>query len=336
MGVVVDIVPNHLAIDDRANRWWWEVLASGALVPHAGYFDIDWRAPEPRLRGKIVLPVLDDHYGRALERGAVRVLADDVELFVVAVGDDLVLPLSAATLGALLLSVARGLDDEVLVLAGRTLTDSGVPGRCNDAEQIADARAAIDLAADRLRVVDPDGDARAAVLSRLAGDATALGTLLDSQPYRLARWQVAADELDYRRFLDVNSLVALRTEDPEVFDATHRVIGELVRDGSVDGLRVDHVDGMADPAGYCARLRALAPGAWIGVEKILAADEHLAPWPVDGTTGYDHAAADDSVPGRSPRRGPADEDLPGGHRRHAHLGGARRRSEGGGPPRPPG
>jgi (1->4)-alpha-D-glucan 1-alpha-D-glucosylmutase len=108
--------------------------------------------------------------------------------------------------------------------------------------------------------------------------------------HRLARWRVAADELDYRRFLDVNSLVALRTEDPEVFDATHRVIGGLVRDGSVDGLRVDHVDGMADPAGYCVRLRALAPRAWLGVEKILAAGEQLPPWPVDGTTGYDHAA----------------------------------------------
>ncbi len=290
MGIVLDIVPNHLAIGDRANRWWWEVLADGAHAPHAGFFDIDWRSPEPRLRGKIVLPVLDDHYGRALERGAIRVVSDDVELFVVAVGDDLVLPLSAGTLGEILRSVASELDDEVIALASRTLTDLRAPGGRTDAARIADARAAIDATVDRLRVSDPDGVARTIVLTRLADDPVALDTLLASQAYRLARWQVAADELDYRRFLDVNSLVALRTEDPEVFDATHRVIGGLLRDGSVDGLRVDHVDGMADPAGYCARLRALAPRAWLGVEKVLAAGEQLPPWPVDGTTGYDHAA----------------------------------------------
>ena len=290
VGVLLDIVPNHLAIGDRANRWWWEVLANGAHAPHAGFFDIDWRAPEPRLRGTIVLPVLDDHYGRVLERGAIRVVSDDAELFVVTVGDDLVLPLSAATLGEILLSVADGLDDDIVALAGRTLTDLDVPGGRTDRERLAAARGAIDVAVDRLRVVDPDGGARAAVLTRLAGDPVALDALLASQAYRLARWRVAADELDYRRFLDVNSLVALRTEDPEVFDATHRVVDGLVRDGWVDGLRVDHVDGMADPAGYCVRLRALAPRAWLGVEKILAAGEQLPPWPVDGTTGYDHAA----------------------------------------------
>lgn len=290
MGVVLDIVPNHLAIGDRANRWWWEVLADGAHAPHAGFFDIDWRPPEPRLRGKIVLPVLDDHFGRALERGAIRVVSDDVELFIVAVGDDLVLPLSAATLGELLLAVAGELDDDGIALAGRTLTDLRVTVGRVDAARIAVARAGIDAAADRLRVADPDGVARAAMLTRLAGDPVALDTLLAAQTYRLARWQAAADELDYRRFLDVNSLVALRTEDAEVFDATHRVVGGLVQDGLVDGLRIDHVDGMADPAEYCARLRALAPRAWLGVEKVLAAGEQLPPWPVDGTTGYDLAA----------------------------------------------
>ena len=290
MGVVLDIVPNHLAIGDRTNRWWWEVLAAGAHAPHARFFDIDWRAPEPRSRGKIVLPLLDDHYGRALERGAIRVVSDDAELFVVAVGDQLVLPLSAATLGEILLSMAGRLEDDAIALAGRTLTDVGVAGGCTDAERIANARGAIDVAVARLRASDPDGAARAAVLTRLAADPAALDTLLASQAYRLARWQVAADELDYRRFLDINSLVALRTEDPEVFEATHGVIGGLVGDGSVDGLRVDHIDGMADPASYCAWLRALAPRAWIGVEKILAAGEDLPRWPVDGTTGYDLAA----------------------------------------------
>jgi len=290
MGLVLDIVPNHLAIGDRANRWWWEVLADGAHAPRAGFFDIDWRPPEPRLRGTIVLPVLDDHYGRVLERGAIRVVSDDAELFVVAVGEDLVLPLSAATLGEILRSVASELDDDVIALAGRTLTDVDAPASRTDVGRIAAARVAIDAAVDRLRVADPDGVARATVLTRLADDPVALDTLLASQAYRLVRWQVAADELDYRRFLDVNSLVALRTEEPEVFAATHRLIGGLVQDGSVDGLRVDHVDGMADPAGYCARLRALAPGAWLGVEKVLAAGERLAPWPVEGTTGYDHAA----------------------------------------------
>jgi (1->4)-alpha-D-glucan 1-alpha-D-glucosylmutase len=290
LGVVLDIVPNHLAIGDRANLWWWEVLAYGEQAPHAGFFDVDWRAPEPRIRGTIVLPVLDDHYGRALEGGAVRVVSDDDELFVVAVGGDLVLPLSPATIGGVLLAVASQLNDDVVGFAAHFLADVGAVRGPTGAARTTDVRAVVALARARLAVSDPDGVARAAVLARLGDDPVALDALLGAQAYRLARWQVAADELDYRRFLDVNSLVALRTEVREVFDATHRVISALVRDGSVDGLRVDHIDGMADPAGYCARLRALAPDAWLGVEKVLADGERLPPWPVDGTTGYDLAA----------------------------------------------
>ena len=169
---------------------------------------------------------------------------------------------SAATLGEILLSVVGGMDDDVVALAGRTLTDLGEPGGRTDGDESRPLASpstwpSIGCVSGIPTAAPASGADPAGGRSGRSGHRSRL------QAYRLARWRVAADELDYRRFLDVNSLVALRTEDAEVFDATHRLIGGLVRDGSVDGLRVDHVDGMADPADYCVRLRASAPGAWL-------------------------------------------------------------------------
>src|SRR5581483_6888655 len=115
---------------------------------------------------------------------------------------------------------------------------------------------------------------------------------LDAQPYRLARWRVASQEINYRRFFDITSLIALRAEDPAVFDATHALVLSLLRRGDLDGVRIDHVDGLRLPLAYLRRLReAAGPDAWIVVEKILDDGESLpATWPVQGTTGYEFAA----------------------------------------------
>ncbi|WP_335938842.1 malto-oligosyltrehalose synthase [Streptomyces sp. PTD5-9] len=204
LGLVVDIVPNHMAAVPRLNRALWEVLREGAGSPYARWFDIDWEAGG----GKVLLPVLAGRIGGELD--AFRV------------------------------------DGEVL----------------RHGEQEFPLR---------------DGTAR-----------LPLPELLDAQHYRLCWWRLARTELNYRRFFTISGLIGVRVEDPEVFDATHGKILELVRDGVIDGLRVDHPDGLVDPGGYLERLSAAAGGRWTVVEKILTGDERLpAGWPVAGTTGYD-------------------------------------------------
>ena len=229
LGQVLDIVPNHMSIVGRENRWWWDVLRQGRRSRYAGYFDVDWNSPEPKLRGKVLMPILGDHYGRVLDAGDIKLVQEP---------DGLVLHYFEHELP---------IDPESL--AG------------GDLER------------------DPE---------RLAADPEALHELLERQNYRLASWRTAGQDLDYRRFFDVNSLAALRMEEGEVFQETHALVLGWLAAGVLDGLRVDHPDGLRDPRQYLERLRQAAPGAWIVVEKILAAEERLpADWPVDGTTGYE-------------------------------------------------
>ncbi|MEY2452936.1 MAG: (1-_4)-alpha-D-glucan 1-alpha-D-glucosylmutase [Acidimicrobiaceae bacterium] len=241
LGIVLDIVPHHMAADAE-NAWWWSVLELGRDSPYAFHFDIDWDPPERRLRGTILLPVLGDHYGRVLEAGELQLARDDHGQLVVQYHEHRA-PLSPDTADALWAEAGR-----------------------------------------RGCAIDP-------VLAEVNDDIDRLDTILEQQHHRFARWQAAAHELDYRRFFDIDSLVALRTERPAVFDDSHRLTNELVNDGRVDGLRVDHVDGLRDPESYLARLRSIAPDAWITVEKILRPDETTPDtWAVDGTTGYDFLA----------------------------------------------
>ncbi len=229
LGQVLDIVPNHMSIAGRDNRWWWDVLRHGRRSRYARHFDVDWNSPEPKLRGKILMPILGDHYGRVLDAG-------DIEL--VREPDGLVL---------------RYFEHE-LPIDPESLPESGLD-------------------------FEP---------ARLAADPDALHELLERQNYRLASWRTAGHDLDYRRFFDVNTLAALRMEEEEVFKETHALVLGWLAAGVLDGVRVDHPDGLRDPRQYCERLRAAAPGAWIVLEKILAADERLpADWPVEGTTGYE-------------------------------------------------
>ena len=229
MGLVLDIVPNHMAISSEQNRWWWDVLEHGPDSRYAGYFDVEWDPPERRLRNVVLLPVLPDHYGRVLDAGGIRLVRDADRVLVEHEGRRF--PLDPRSVEPLLR------DDEAV--------------------------AAINA--------DPD----------------ALDALLGAQHYRLAFWRAASEDLGYRRFFDVDALIGLRAEREEVFAATHELVLRWVAEGRVQGLRVDHPDGLRDPAGYFARLRAGAPDAWIVAEKILEADEALpADWPIDGTTGY--------------------------------------------------
>lgn len=285
MGLVVDVVPNHMAADPGSNPWWWDVLRHGPTSEHTDVFDVDLQHPEVRLRGRIVLPILDDRYGRVLDAGRLRVAARDGQL-VVLIDDERPLPLSPCSVGALLAGLADRSDDDEL----RVLADAASRLDHVDADRRVAHRRAWD-AALATAVEDP---ARAARLDEHLADWSAepdrMHELLEQQHHRLAYWRSARD-LGYRRFFDVNELVAVRVEHPAVFDATHTAVRRWVGSGAIDGLRVDHPDGLLDPAGYFRRLRELMPDGWIVAEKILEHGERLpAEWEVDGTTGYDVAA----------------------------------------------
>ncbi len=216
LGLVVDVVPNHMAISapESANAAWWSVLAEGPASPYASWFDIDWYSPDNP--GKVLVPILGEPLATCLAAGEVTIEPDGAGGWVVVYSDH-ILPVA-------------------------------------------------------------DGTA----------DADDVAATLDAQHYRLAWWRVAASELNYRRFFDSTTLVGLRQEEPDVFATTHRLILEQVRSGVVDGLRVDHPDGLADPEGYLRQLSEASGGVWTVVEKVLEQDESLPDmWECDGTTGYD-------------------------------------------------
>ncbi len=286
---VLDIVPNHMAVSGRENAWWWDVLENGPSSRYAAYFDIDWNPPEEKLRQLVLMPILGDHYGRVLERGELR-LARHGGTFTISYFEHVV-PVSPRSLDDLLGAAAeRTTSDElasVAVALGRlphaTDTDrASVDERHRDKEVL---RATL----ERLLEEQPAAAARVdAVVAETNADPDALDALLERQNYRLAYWRVAGQELDYRRFFDIPTLVALRTERPDVFADTHELVLRLVQEGRVQGLRIDHPDGLRDPAGYLRRLDEATGGAWVVVEKILEAHEELpGDWPVAGSTGYD-------------------------------------------------
>lgn len=295
MGQILDWVPNHVGIALGENAWWQDVLAFGRASSFAGFFDIDWTPNRRELRGKVLLPVLGGSYGEVLERGEiVPVLAPDGGLTIAYF--DHRFPASPASWGRLL---ARRLDEgeigpssgelaQVLAdLAGRGRPRRDRVERAREAQRRL-GRALEDSASLRRGVER--------VVGELAGEPGrpasfgALHRLLEAQHYRLAYWRVAAEEINYRRFFDINELAAVRMERAEVFDHAHASVFSWIEAGKIDGLRIDHVDGLADPEEYCARIRARFPEhrLYLVVEKILGVDEALLDsWPVDGTTGYE-------------------------------------------------
>jgi len=278
LGQLLDIVPNHMAIAGRRNRWWWDVLENGRSSRYATYFDIAWDPPEPKLKNTILVPVLADHYGRELEAGRLLLAHEGVRLLVRYHEHEF--PIDPRTYGLVLGDGFDGLGAEFAALPVPRPDDRAGALRRHLDKQVLLTRL------ERLDV-DSELDARIAATN---ADPDRLDELLEPQNYRLARWQTAVFELDYRRFFDVNSLVALRMEDPAVFADTHSLVLEWLRGGVLDGVRIDHPDGLRDPLGYFSRLRAAVPRSWIVVEKILQDGEELPErWPVAGSTGYEFA-----------------------------------------------
>jgi 4-alpha-glucanotransferase/(1->4)-alpha-D-glucan 1-alpha-D-glucosylmutase len=308
LGQILDFVPNHMGIGKADNAWWLDVLEWGQASPYADYFDIDWHSANRHLDGKVLLPLLGDHYGQVLEAGQL------VPRFDAASGTFSVwyhehrFPISPTNYAGLI-HQALGL--------------SGAEDGSAELETFAEQFAALHPARDDLgraelrrvvRALQADlallAVAHHAVADRLACGAAALvGTpgerssfqplheLLEQQHYRLASWRVASDEINYRRFFNINELAGIRIENPALFDAVHALVHRLLRERKLHGMRIDHIDGLFDPADYVARLQSLASSAalegplYVVVEKILARHERLREgWQVAGTTGYDFLA----------------------------------------------
>jgi (1->4)-alpha-D-glucan 1-alpha-D-glucosylmutase len=312
MGQVVDFVPNHMGIG-HLNAWWMDVLENGPSSTYAKYFDIDWRPIKTELHDKVLLPILGDQYGRVLERGELKVhfeagsfyLTYYEHQFPIAPGTyrhmlDIALDRLAEHKSEDFYAELQSIRTALEYLPRRAETDPQkiaerarekeiikrrLERRCEEAPQVQHA---IEQAVDEIN--GRPGDARSF---------DTLDELLNAQAYRLAFWRVAADEINYRRFFDVNDLAAIRQEEPEVFEATHRLLLDLVRAGAITGLRIDHPDGLYLPRAYfeklqqrCAQALRRQPGdqrsIFMLVEKILTGDEQLRKdWPVHGTTGYE-------------------------------------------------
>jgi len=291
LGVVLDVVPNHMAAALPQNRWWWDVLENGPASFWANFFDIDWDPPESTLRNRVLLPILAERYGRTVSAGEL-VVAYDGGAFSVRYHDN-VLPVAPRSLDRLLAEAARSSGSPeldfiasslgALPLASATDRDS-IRRRHRDKGVLLDRVSALYRSDPGLRqAIDGAIDA-------VNADPALLDALLERQNYRLAFWRTADQQLDYRRFFDIDTLVALRVEDAEVFEETHAHVLDWIRAGAVDGLRIDHIDGLADPERYLRRLDERTDATWVVVEKILEPGERLpASWPVAGTTGYDFA-----------------------------------------------
>jgi len=288
LGQVLDIVPNHMAIRPE-NRYWWDVLENGPSSRYATWFDIDWQSAEVRLQNKVLIPVLGDQYGKVLAAGQIQIEQVDTE-FRVRYGDNL-FPLAPHSLAIVLQKAGRFLRDDVLGFIADSLARLPSPD-ANDPAAIQERHRDKEVIYKLLRRTCEErkdvGDAIAKTTEAVNTDIEVLDDLLNQQNYRLAYWRTADQELGYRRFFDVNTLVGVRMERQHVFDATHCRIFEWIDRGVLDGIRVDHPDGLRDPQQYLDRLRARARDAWIIGEKILEPGEYLRQsWPIDGTTGYD-------------------------------------------------
>ncbi|GEP45084.1 maltooligosyl trehalose synthase [Brevifollis gellanilyticus] len=299
LGFILDFVPNHMGIEHALNPWWRDVLESGPASPYAKYFDIDWQPLKRELENKVLLPVLGEQYGATLESGGFQIEFEGGD-FVVRHGS-MTLPLNPLTLQPLLREVAQQLSPAPPEIESIITSIDHLPLSTETApERVAERVRERQIIRERLQrlctEMPPVLDAlqqRVAAWNDRADPmyADRLDQLLSAQPYRLSSWRVAGEEINYRRFFDVNTLAAIRMELPEVFDATHRLLFELMDAGHVTGVRIDHIDGLAAPQDYLMRLRERG-GAdlYLLVEKILGPDEKLrATWPVHGTTGYEFA-----------------------------------------------
>lgn len=351
MGLILDMVPNHMGIGDESNSWWMDVLENGPSSVYARYFDVDWHPVRPELHNKVLLPILEDQYGKVLESGKFRLSYEDGAFFIHYYQNKLpVAPRSySSILGCQLDTLVQALGEEnehvrelrsiltaISYLPERTeLAPEKIEERNREKEVIKRRIAALYQASAYVRAAI---DTAVQTLNGRPGDPRSfdmLDELLDDQAYRPAFWRVAAEEINYRRFFDINDLAAIRMELPDVFQDTHQAVLGWLAEGKITGLRIDHIDGLWNPRSYLRQLQEsyllrrvlarLGPeyssseleqavSAWLSerseraggqvppwplyvlVEKILSRDESLPEdWAVDGTTGYDFLAAANGV-----------------------------------------
>jgi (1->4)-alpha-D-glucan 1-alpha-D-glucosylmutase len=329
MGQVLDFVPNHMGIGPGTNPWWSDVLANGRASEFAEFFDIEWDPLKPELRNKLLLPILGNQYGAVLESGHIKLIGDEsgfhFEYF------DKLLPLDPQTIPMIFEPLGNEVPQELRnLLSGlRNLPSHSA----TEGDLVRQRRRAIPSLTVALKELMAKPDVQSAVnksvelINGHAGDPRSFDTLhriLEAQVYRLANWRVSGEEINYRRFFDVNDLIGLSMENPRVFAATHQLLRHLLADDMIQGLRIDHSDGLLNPRQYMVRLQMLyaasqCTGAaphpplaengieqdlqqvfgqhdWMNrrallytvVEKILEPGEDLPrEWPIDGTSGYD-------------------------------------------------
>ncbi|WP_230530911.1 malto-oligosyltrehalose synthase [Microvirga roseola] len=285
--LVLDIVPNHMGVGGKDNDWWLSVLEWGRLSPVADAFDIDWE--RPGAGGKLIVPFLGKLYGQALEDGELKLTFNEDEGSFSVWHWEHRFPICPTNYAAILDRAIASLSDPAkhdafIALAERfrSLSDP------SEAESLkrALAEAAVHTAAVKQAI-----DRAPKTINGAPGapdSFNALHRLIEAQAYRPAYWRVASSDINYRRFFDINSLAGIRVEIPEIFERTHELIFRLVDEGLIHGLRIDHIDGLADPEDYSRALQQrVGPGFYVVVEKILEPGEKLRPWPVAGTSGYD-------------------------------------------------
>lgn len=323
MGQLLDLVPNHMGVLGADNAWWMDVLENGPASLYAQHFDIDWQPLNAELHGKVLVPVLGDHYGDVLARGEL-VLAFDADNGSLALRyHEHRLPLAPETYPRVLeRAQVRLADPELAASLASIATSFGhLPAReAPEPEAVAERARDKELLKSRLaRLVTRQLDVAQAIAAAVADlnaptERDALHALLDAQAYRVAYWRVAADEINYRRFFDINELAALRIEREPVFEATQGMALDLAAAGAVDGLRIDHPDGLYDPAqyfdrlqqGYARRAGLVLPGPdaqgrparplYVVAEKIAASQEEVpVQWAIHGTTGYRFATVVNGV-----------------------------------------
>jgi (1->4)-alpha-D-glucan 1-alpha-D-glucosylmutase len=336
IGLIVDIVPNHMGIGSGRNVWWIDVLENGPSSPYAPYFDISWHPVKPELTDKVLLPVLEDQYGNELESGKIQLKYDEGK-FVVTY-NAMTLPLSPDTYHVILQPAVEKLADHTDAEALQELQSivtalEHLPSfRERDPEQVTIRSREKEVIKRRIQtMIEADEAIREQVqqvLNEINGTPgqpesfDQLDAVLAAQPYRIAFWRVASDEINYRRFFDINEMAAIHVEYPEVFEGVHTRILQMIEAGQLNGLRIDHPDGLWDPAAYFrslqelylkGRLKGDLPPTlngdvqqwldsylqtqedgerplplYIVAEKILSETEPLPlDWAVDGTTGYD-------------------------------------------------
>lgn len=302
---VMDIVPNHMGVLAADNAWWQDLLENGPASTLADFFDIDFRPPADYLANRVLLPVLGNHYGVELAGGKLALAFEPASGAFAVTYFQHRLPIDPSEYPRILAAAVRSLEagashpHQAQALRSVMQAFGRLPRRHESARARMDERALdkevakgrlAQLARASLAVAEAIQRAVESLNGRADDPASfdALHDLLERQAFRLAYWRVAQDDINYRRFFDINDLAALRQENPAVFDATHRLILQLVREGAVEALRIDHPDGLYDPRAYFEKLQErCGRPTYVVVEKIVAPFENLPEdWAVHGTTGY--------------------------------------------------